>query len=468
MVGEQHLPINRRTHISLKASPILWQNEDCTVTVIDVPRSIAAAQGTLQQPCHAHLRSVVPLHNPFPSNEPKSSKASASLQNNSADQQLHGEYVGLLERALSDVRANYAGEWCLARPYVQDTPRVAKKRKLDEGTTGQGDSETTNTRTDLPDHILPGLAHAERGSVPRPHMRLLRQPSSPDDEDEAIDDDHVIVNTSVHTATLKVSASSQDEAYHFHTPPLSSFYLGSCADARSFRAAVRATAQQDSTPKTFSCILLDPPWPNRSVKRTHKTAGSTYSTISTLAAVRDVVLGMDLDMLMADDCLVGVWITNRAAVRELVLGEAGLFDCWGVELVEEWVWLKVTSSGEPVTQIDALWRKPYEVLLLGRQRRKQSYSHACVPTRPGNTAPPATDNAVKRRVIISVPDLHSRKPCLKALIEPLLVADVRSHKVLEVFARHLVAGWWSWGDECIKFNWDGYWRSSEPQHQIAS
>ncbi|KAK3076285.1 hypothetical protein LTS18_013420, partial [Coniosporium uncinatum] len=29
---------------------------------------------------------------------------------------------------------------------------------------------------------------------------------------------------------------------------------------------------------------------------------------------------------------------------------------------------------------------------------------------------------------------------------------------LEVFARHLVEGWWSWGDEVLKFSWDGCWR----------
>lgn len=148
----------------------------------------------------------------------------------------------------------------------------------------------------------------------------------------------------------------------------------------------------------------------------------------------------------------GVWITNKPAVRELVLGEDGLFAHWGVEIAEEWIWLKTTIYGEPVTPLDALWRKPYEVLLLGRKRRKV-IAEGTDPV-PGFGKEGARP---KRRVIIAVPDLHSRKPCLKELIEPLM-PDPSNYRALEVFARHLVAGWWSWGDECIKFNWEACWR----------
>lgn len=145
-------------------------------------------------------------------------------------------------------------------------------------------------------------------------------------------------------------------------------------------------------------------------------------------------------MLMAETCLVGFWITNKSAVRELVVGSGGIFETWGIELEEEWIWLKTTMDGEPVSAIDSLWRKPYEILLLGRKRPSVS---------EGGT--------VKRRTIIGVPDLHSRKPCLKILLEPLM-SDPHEYRALEVFARHLVSGWWSWGNECLKFNWRGFWR----------
>ena len=66
---------------------------------------------------------------------------------------------------------------------------------------------------------------------------------------------------------------------------------------------------------------------------------------------------------------------------------------------------------------------------------------------------------------MSVPDLHSRKPCLKELIETLLL-DANHYRALEVFARHLVAGWWSWGDECLKFNWEGNWRFEGTSEEV--
>jgi N6-adenosine-specific RNA methylase IME4 len=242
---------------------------------------------------------------------------------------------------------------------------------------------------------------------------------------------------------------NRDSSYTFYIPPESSFVLGPCSDASTLHTYIRAQAQELDVSKKFDLVLLDPPWPNRSVKRTHKTAHSTYSTAQSLEDIYQLLMGMDLDILMVDSCLVAIWITNKPAIRDLVLGENGLFDCWGVELVEEWVWLKTTISGEPVTPIDSVWRKPYEILLLGRKSKQYS-----APLRET----PKAHSQITRKVIISVPDLHSRKPCLKELFQKY-VPDDNSYRALEVFARHLVAGWWSWGDECIKFNAKQYWQS---------
>ncbi|TKA83635.1 hypothetical protein B0A55_00475 [Friedmanniomyces simplex] len=258
----------------------------------------------------------------------------------------------------------------------------------------------------------------------------------------------LIANTNDESVVVSVSDHRITCAEHYRVPAGSSFCLGDCNRAQGFRAALREQSEQQDTPRTFDFILLDPPWPNRSVKRTHKTAGSTYSVEANLRDIEDLLLGMDLDMLMADECLVGVWITNKQAVRDLVLDEGGLFDSLGVQLVEEWIWLKTTVHGEPVTPLDALWRKPYEVLLLGR-KRSIDRTHI---------ANDATD--VRRRTLIGVPDLHSRKPCLKALIGPLLPSR-ETYRALEVFARYLVAGCWSWGDECIKFNSEEHWKKSD-------
>ena len=64
---------------------------------------------------------------------------------------------------------------------------------------------------------------------------------------------------------------------------------------------------------------------------------------------------------------------------------------------------------------------------------------------------------VKRRVIVGVPDLHSRKPNLKVLFEHLLGKREREFEALEIFARNPTAGWWSWGNEVLKFLMEEYW-----------
>ena len=118
---------------------------------------------------------------------------------------------------------------------------------------------------------------------------------------------------------------------------------------------------------------------------------------------------------------------------------------WGAALVEEWSWAKVTTSGAPVSELNGLWRKPWELCLIGRRSAE-------VP------------HAIARRVIVAVSDLHSRKPCLKHLFERLLFkreAHVSTFQddtpVLELFARHAVSGWMSWGDEALKYQWKSAW-----------
>lgn len=114
------------------------------------------------------------------------------------------------------------------------------------------------------------------------------------------------------------------------------------------------------------------------------------------------------------------------------------FEEWNVRLCEEWIWAKVTTEGECVSELDGVWRKPYEVLLLGM--------------RDDESGDGVVEEKVKRRVIVGVPDLHSRKPCLKTLLEPLLP---QGYRALEIFARNLTQGWCAWGNEVLKFNWEG-------------
>ncbi|MCJ1454814.1 hypothetical protein MMC28_005167 [Mycoblastus sanguinarius] len=211
----------------------------------------------------------------------------------------------------------------------------------------------------------------------------------------------------------------------------------STATALSLAAiSIHSSPTATAGPGQFDFVLLDPPWENRSVQRSGR-----YTTMRETDPM--VVLQSILGQHLAHGALVACWVTNKPAARNIAL-EA--FQAWDVDLVEEWAWLKTTLQGDPVTELEGLWRKPYEILLLGRKVSTQAH---------GDT--------LQRRVIVAVPDLHSRKPSLKALIESFMPSRYRA---LEIFARNLTADWWAWGDEVLKYNWEGHWWQGEESVQI--
>lgn len=187
-----------------------------------------------------------------------------------------------------------------------------------------------------------------------------------------------------------------------------------------------------STAPPFDLIVVDPPWPNRSAKR--KRQG--YSTCLSHEATRDLLSLIPVPAHLAPNGVVAVWVTNNHNAMEVLTAKEGLFAQWGLELAAEWIWLKVTASGRPMVDIESTWRKPWERLLIA--------------TRRGGEARRLAD----RRVIVAVPDLHSRKPNLRRLFDDLLPLGYRG---LEVFARHLTAGWWSWGEEVTMFQAERHW-----------
>jgi len=72
--------------------------------------------------------------------------------------------------------------------------------------------------------------------------------------------------------------------------------------------------------------------------------------------------------------LVEVWFTNKVQFANFI--KDVLFPSWGVRIVGEWHWIKVTKSGELVFDLNSLHKKPYELLLLGRYQGKYIL---CVP-----------------------------------------------------------------------------------------
>ncbi|OCK78905.1 MT-A70-domain-containing protein [Lepidopterella palustris CBS 459.81] len=459
--------------------PILYQNSDRNVTLIDIPTSIVAAQETPDI-----LLSSEPLQEPYViSVEPKTAKAMANVGQNTVDRDLHCEYKDAIDKALVEIKQHVSGSWCLPRKLMSQLSSKSKEQKT-RNVSSAVEMDTEQDSLNAPS--WPQTHGAENSEIRLTQLlKLLQGPiretaqdisklfsSLNGSDDSAFKGSHSWVmayrahteqsesgqgiieepwNPSFHNSgyehlELSVFDASRQpvessSGFSFKVPPLSTFFLHDCAHPNSFRVAFHNIADEYGLPRRFDFILLDPPWPNRSAKRK-----GTYETQSNIPYLQKMILQMDLDTCIQRNGLVGIWVTNKPAVRAAVLGPNGLFQRLNVGLIEEWIWIKTTVKGEPISAMESLWKKPYEVLLLGR-----------AAPNPWVVAERAVKP--KRRVIAGVPDLHSRKPCLKELIEPFMPHPIE-YSALEIFARHLVAGWSSWSNEVLKFNWEGYWTES--------
>lgn len=368
---------------------ILWQNDDQTITLIDVPRSIEEAQGYNGINPERKIVSSRLLTAPYPSTEPKSAKALNAAPEPPLEDLLIQRHLQISLDVLKSVPGIV---WALPRHIaVTDEAIISSpgtKRRLEDD-------------ADIP-------------------TSASQQPS------QALDLNLDMYSTEVfHNPKLTIESTySTFGPGTSYIPPLSSFILGNLESSLDTFSV--------GAPK-FDVVVMDPPWPNRSARRKR-----AYGTERDGMEIHQLLQTIPLRDHLNEGALVGVWVTNRAAFKDALLESQGLFDQWDVQLVEEWAWLKITSSGEPMSAIDGTWRKPYEVLLLGKRR----HAGSAFPTE------------IKRRVIVAVADLHSRKPNVKSLLEPLLPKQYRG---LEVFARNLTAGWWAWGNEVLKFQHESNW-----------
>ncbi|KUI60694.1 hypothetical protein VP1G_07908 [Cytospora mali] len=343
---------------------ILFQNEERTVVLIDVPRSIEEAQflSSTETSSNAGQRRLIsskPPEEPFETPEPRNASPNPDLAAAIADLTA----AASVEEALKVLRENYSGPWCLGRTLAR---------------TEDGRSESAQGRK-------------RKGAL--------------DDENEHGPGGQVAVGEPL--------------------VPENSVYLHGTISAERARFLEEAPV--------FDLLVLDPPWPNRSARRKR----GSYSTANNLDEIRETLSLIPIEAHLAPEGLVAIWITNKAGVVELLTSARGLLAEWGLELIDDWTWLKVTTSGEPIVDVNSAWRKPWERILIAKKRGSERAKL------PG-----------QRRVIASVPDLHSRKPNLRSLFEGVLPPG---YKGLEVFARNLTAGWWAWGDEALKFQQPKYW-----------
>lgn len=459
-------------------SSIIYQNEERTITLLDIPTSIAKSQGRSDV-----LLSTLPLEAPIELKDdytPKSQKE--KVQTRKAQQfpyaPQHLEYKAVIEQALGEIQAHVSGPWCLPRQFLNPRPHYGE------------DVEMKDPEKELESRLREWAAWKEsKGDNPALDLQKLMATLGVTSEDaatpagvvsqqwtmsyrparEATTGAHVAETVTRKQATepfrstfhnpedcsleLSIAENSAQPAQpgqelRFTIPPRSTLFLSDTAQPDAFRASFRQVTDEYTLPRHFDLVLLDPPWPNRSAKRK-----GAYEQVGGMPYLKRMLLNMDMDTYLEHNALVGVWITNKESLREHVLGAGGLFERWNVGLIEEWIWIKTTTKGEPMFDMDSSMRKPYEILLLGRAAPNAwtTMSHA---------------TSVATRVIAAVPDIHSRKPCLKELLEPYMPSP-SDYGALEVFSRYLVSGWMSWGNEVLKYNCDQYWASPRG-HEAAS
>ncbi|KAL9588036.1 MAG: hypothetical protein Q9203_003155 [Teloschistes exilis] len=426
-------------------SPILYQNQDSTVVLIDIPTSISSAQGIPDNPCSDALLSSPPLENPYASIEPRSEKAKERVQQQVALGNLAPPLFPptLLLQGLAAIKTGGFLKFCSERKTSLSATSGQgydgggrKSSKLIEQNTSEPEVHVTNSNSPV---------HSWSAIEAQGHLSLSSwvRRSEPEAPQIVSLVGRVISNPWSHG--LRLHSSVESEIYR--VPPQSTFLLSKVGEqeASAFSKVARKLLPEPSmsaAPGQFDFILLDPPWDNKSVRR-----GGTYKTQRKSEEDPLLVLEEMLGSHIAPGAIVACWTTNKKSVRATALR---LFKSWGVTLIEEWAWLKTTIHGEPVVDVEGIMRRPYEVLLVGRSM------HLALD----DFGDSGSVGLAKKRLVVGVPDLHSRKPCLKTLIEPML-KDKSNYRALEIFARHLVAGWWSWGDEVLKYNGEGYWVNAE-------
>uniref|UniRef100_A0A7E4V880 MT-A70-domain-containing protein n=1 Tax=Panagrellus redivivus TaxID=6233 RepID=A0A7E4V880_PANRE len=224
-------------------------------------------------------------------------------------------------------------------------------------------------------------------------------------------------DAAISLSTLTLFNNKTDEAvvvnfvsHKFYIPKQSEFIPG----------PVSALKHLDYANRTFDLIVMDPPWPNKSVKRL-----KTYKTFEI-----DDLYDLPIEGLTTPGSVVAMWLTNNPTVHAAV---PEILEAWGLVEVARWHWLKVTRSGEPVVSFDWGHKVPFEDVVFAR--RSDDSTDLSLP---------------KELTLISTPSSsHSRKPPLGLLL-PKITNQNYSQK-LEVYGRYLIPETTTIGFEALKF-----------------
>jgi hypothetical protein len=196
-------------------SSVLFKSSDNTVVVIDIPRTLEEAQVLPGQTISRRIVSSRPVGEPWQVPEPKKDIAKYVAPSAAVAELMT---LGSVKAALKTARADHDGPWYL--------PRVTHKqaKELDPPVTGGVDADENGN----------GTANANANATQSQKRKYTPSSLSPEED-------------------------SKDGTSRSPFIPEQSYHLPGTIESQ--REVFLQNAPQ------FDLIILDPPWPSRSVKR---------------------------------------------------------------------------------------------------------------------------------------------------------------------------------------------------------
>lgn len=231
---------------------IVYQNASKTATILDIPRSIEEAQGSDSTSTSRRLISSQPLQKPYCSLEPKSTKALRNSPQATIQELLLTRHLQLVLGEIEDAGVT---KFCL--------PRV-----------------TNGTE-------------AETSRVPKRKLKDVQVDMPPSDPLSFSPGNETLDRLVTNEKDVLVSFTNSKTGSVYYIPPGSTFLNGSIESTCTLfsERALR-----------FDVVVMDPPWPNRSVSRSR-----SYAMAYDEAEITDLLHQIPLVDHLADDALVGIW-----------------------------------------------------------------------------------------------------------------------------------------------------------------
>ncbi|CAI9284216.1 unnamed protein product [Lactuca saligna] len=166
----------------------------------------------------------------------------------------------------------------------------------------------------------------------------------------------------------------------------------------------------------YNLIVVDPPWEN----------SSAYQKLKYPTLPNRYFLSLPIKKLAHEDgALLALWVTNKEKLR-------------------------VKADGSLIGELDLFHHRPYECLVLGY----------CYPEVEDSDYFSKLKSIPDGQVLISIPGDYSRKPPVGEMLREYIPGS-HPARCLELFAREMVSGWTSWGNEPLRFQDSRYFSRTD-------